>query len=92
MLKIRLAQFGKRGAHIYRVVVTERRSKRDGGYIEQVGRYNPEVNPVLFELDQAKVNDWVAKGAQISEGLQRLIDEQGTTANKKSTKKSASSK
>ena len=50
------------------------RSPRDGRYIEQVGRYNPNTDPSEISLDMEKVQDWMAKGAQPTDTVVRLID------------------
>ena len=63
-VKIRLTRIGSKKNPIYRVVVADSRSPRDGRFIEIVGRYNPQLEPSLIELDEAKVKDWLAKGAQ----------------------------
>jgi small subunit ribosomal protein S16 len=71
--KIRLARVGSKKNPIYRVVVADSRSPRDGRFIEIVGRYNPQTEPSTIELDEAKVKDWIAKGAQPTEPVSRLI-------------------
>ena len=75
--RIRLARVGSKKNPIYRVVVADSRSPRDGRFIEIVGRYNPQTEPSLIELDEAKVRDWLAKGAQPSEPVARLIKAAG---------------
>jgi len=65
--KIRLARVGSKKNPIYRVVVADSRSPRDGKFIEIVGRYNP----------QAKVKDWISKGAQPTDSVRRLMKAQG---------------
>ncbi len=72
-VKIRLARVGSKKNPIYRVVVADSRSPRDGRFIEIVGRYNPQTEPSTIELDAAKVKDWLAKGAQPTESVARLI-------------------
>jgi small subunit ribosomal protein S16 len=72
-VKIRLTRFGSKKNPIYRVVVADSRSPRDGRFIEIVGRYNPQTEPSLIELDEAKVKDWLAKGAQPTEPVSRLM-------------------
>ncbi len=73
MVKIRLARVGSKKNAIYRVVVADSRSPRDGRNIETVGRYNPQTEPSLVELDLAKVEDWVGKGAQPTAAVAKLI-------------------
>ena len=71
--RMRLARVGSKKNPIYRVVVSDSRSPRDGKFIEIVGRYNPQTEPSLIELDEEKVRGWLAKGAQPSEPVQRLL-------------------
>jgi small subunit ribosomal protein S16 len=79
-VKIRLTRVGSKKNPIYRVVVADSRSPRDGRFIEIVGRYNPQTEPSLIELDEAKVKDWLAKGAQPTEPVSRLIRAAGISA------------
>lgn len=72
-VKLRLARIGSKKNPIYRVVAADSRSPRDGRFIEVVGRYNPQTNPSLIELDLAKVQSWLDKGAQPTEPVARLI-------------------
>jgi len=72
-VKIRLTRVGSKKNPIYRVVVADSRSPRDGRFIEIVGRYNPQTEPSTIELNEAKVRDWIAKGAQPTEPVSRLI-------------------
>ena len=58
---------------MYRVVVADSRSPRDGKFIEIVGRYNPQQDPSLIEFDEEKVKDWLGKGAQPSGTVERLL-------------------
>ena len=64
---------GSKKNPIYRVVVADSRSPRDGKFIEIVGRYNPQTDPSLIEFDEGKVKDWLAKGATPSDTVQRLL-------------------
>jgi small subunit ribosomal protein S16 len=75
--KIRLARVGSKKNPIYRVVVADSRSPRDGKFIEIVGRYNPQTEPSTIELDEGKIKDWVAKGAQPTDPVKRLMKTQG---------------
>jgi small subunit ribosomal protein S16 len=72
-VRMRLTRVGSKKNPIYRVVVADSRSPRDGKFIEIVGRYNPQTEPSLIELDEDKVRDWLAKGAQPSGTVQRLL-------------------
>ena len=72
-VRLRLTRVGSKKNPIYRVVVADSRSPRDGGFIEIIGRYNPQTDPSTIELDEAKVTEWLGKGAQPSEAVARLI-------------------
>jgi small subunit ribosomal protein S16 len=72
-VRMRLTRVGSKKNPVYRVVVADSRSPRDGKFIDIVGRYNPQPDPSLIELDEAKVKDWLAKGAQPSEAVSRLL-------------------
>ena len=72
-VRMRLTRVGSKKNPIYRVVVADSRSPRDGKFIEIVGRYNPQTEPSVIELDEEKVRGWLAKGAQPSEPVARLL-------------------
>ena len=72
-VRMRLARVGSKKNPIYRVVVADARSPRDGKFLEIVGRYNPQTDPSTIEFDEEKVRDWLAKGAQPSEPVARLL-------------------
>ncbi len=75
--RIRLARVGSKKNPIYRVVVADGRSPRDGRFIEIVGRYNPQTDPSTIQLDADKIQDWISKGAQPSDTVKRLLKSQG---------------
>ena len=72
-VRMRLTRVGSKKNPIYRVVVADSRSPRDGKFIEIVGRYNPQTDPSTIDLDADKIRDWIAKGAQPSESVRRLM-------------------
>ena len=76
-VKLRLTRVGSKRNPIYRVVAADSRSPRDGKFLEIVGRYNPQTEPSLIELDDAKVKSWLDKGAQPTEAVARLIKVKG---------------
>jgi small subunit ribosomal protein S16 len=78
-VKLRLTRVGSKKNPIYRVVAADSRSPRDGKFIEIVGRYNPQSEPSLIELDEAKVRSWLEKGAQPTETVARLLQKSGIT-------------
>jgi small subunit ribosomal protein S16 len=71
--RIRLARVGSKKNPVYRVVVADSRSPRDGKFIEIVGRYNPQTDPSTIELNEEKVKAWLDKGAQPTEPVRRLL-------------------
>lgn len=80
MLKIRLARVGKKKQPTYRVVIADARAPRDGKYVEIVGSYNPRTEPDTFVIDEEKVKGWLAKGAQPTMRMQKLLARQGLMA------------
>jgi small subunit ribosomal protein S16 len=77
--KIRLARVGSKKNPIYRVVVADSRSPRDGRFIEIVGQYNPQTDPSTIVLDEGKINDWISKGAQPTDSVRRLLKAASTS-------------
>ena len=72
-VRMRLTRVGSKKNPIYRVVLADSRSPRDGKFIDIVGRYNPQTEPSLIEFDETKVKDWLGKGAQPSGAVSRLL-------------------
>jgi small subunit ribosomal protein S16 len=72
-VRMRLTRVGSKKNPIYRVVVADSRSPRDGKFIEIVGRYNPQTDPSTIEFDEDKVKDWLGKGAQPSDAVAKLL-------------------
>jgi small subunit ribosomal protein S16 len=62
---------------VWRVVVADQRSPRDGRFIETVGQYNPQTQPSTIKLDEDRIRVWLAKGAQPSETVRKLLRTQG---------------
>jgi small subunit ribosomal protein S16 len=77
MVKIRLRRMGAKKQPTYRFVVSDARSPRDGRFIEIVGHYNPRTEPKTVVLDEVKIKEWLAKGAQPSDPVRRLLAEKG---------------
>ena len=75
-VRMRLTRVGSKKNPVYRVVVADSRSPRDGKFIEIVGRYNPQHDPSLIEFDEDKVKDWLGKGAQPSEAVEQAAEDQ----------------
>ncbi len=64
---IRLTKMGRKKKPFYRIVVTDSRKKRDGGWIESLGYYNPLVEPALVKYDTTRLEYWKSVGAKMSE-------------------------
>lgn len=73
MLVVRLKPGGKNRNITYRVVVMEKRSKYNGYAVDDIGHYNPTVNPVSLVIDKEKINLWVSKGAQMTPAVRKLL-------------------
>jgi small subunit ribosomal protein S16 len=78
MLRIRLTRTGKIRQPSYRVVVADKRSKRDGRVVERIGYYNPRSEPLEFRIEEARALHWLSVGAQPSDAVRRLLVKQGT--------------
>ena len=72
-VKIRLARHGAKKRPYYRIVVADARAPRDGKFIEEVGRYNPCVDPSMIKFDLEKVDKWIANGAQPTDTVRVLL-------------------
>ena len=66
---------------IWRVVVADQRSPRDGRFIENVGQYNPQTDPSTINLDEDRVRVWLAKGAQPTDTVRKLLKIKGIDPN-----------
>ena len=73
MVKIRLARHGSHKNPIYRVVVADSRNPRDGRTLETIGRYNPQLDPSLIEIDTDRARAWIAQGAQPTPTVKKLL-------------------
>ena len=73
MLAIRLTRQGAKKKPFYRVVVAEKRAKRDGRFVEIVGHYNPCREPAELELKHDRINYWLKCGAQPTDTVRNLI-------------------
>jgi small subunit ribosomal protein S16 len=73
VLMIRLARMGARKKPFYRVIVIEKDRARNGRAIEIVGTYNPRTATPHLDLKRERIEHWVAKGAQLSERVEKLL-------------------
>ena len=76
-VKIRLTRVGATKQPAYRVVVIDSRNSRDGRALETLGHYNPRTDPVEFQVDAEKANQWMSKGATPSATVARLFRKAG---------------
>lgn len=73
MLSIRLTRMGAKKKPFYRIVVAEKRSKRDGRFVEAVGFYDPCRKPADIKLDRARIDYWIERGAKPSETVRSFL-------------------
>ncbi|HKG39851.1 MAG TPA: 30S ribosomal protein S16 [Conexibacter sp.] len=78
-VRLRLTRVGGRKNPIWRVVAADQRSKRDGRVLETIGHYNAQTQPSTIVLDEERVQHWLARGAQPSETVSKLLKTQGIT-------------
>ena len=71
---------GSRKNPVWRVVVADQRSPRDGRVIETVGRYNAQTDPSEIELNEERIQHWLAKGAQPTQTVKKLMRAKGISA------------
>ncbi len=74
-VKIRLRRMGSHKKPFYRIVVADSRCPRDGRCIEEIGYFNPMVNPVDVKLDMEKAQKWVKNGAQPTDRVKSIMSE-----------------
>jgi small subunit ribosomal protein S16 len=76
-VRVRLTRVGGKKNPFWRVVVSDQRSPRDGRFIETIGHYNPRTEPIELNIDADKATAWLAKGAQPSDTVARLLRSAG---------------
>ena len=72
-VRLRLTRIGGRKDPVWRVVVADQRSKRDGRVIEIVGHYNAQTEPSTIKLDSDRIQHWLERGAQPTDQVRKLI-------------------
>ena len=77
MVKIRLRRMGAKKSPFYRIVVAGSRYPRDGRFIEQLGTYNPLVEPAEVKVDAERAQAWIKTGAQPTDTVKRLLKQAG---------------
>ena len=73
MLSIRMMRVGSKKKPYFRVVVTEARSARDSSFVENVGTYSPRSKPAQVNLNKARIEHWLKKGAKPSDSVRTLL-------------------
>ena len=82
-VKIRLKRFGTKKRPYYRLVVTDSRAPRDGRALEEVGFYHPiEKEDKQLKLKEEKIKAWIAKGAQPTPTVKRLLNKNNIFINR----------
>ncbi len=72
MTTIRLTRMGRKKMPFYRIVVTDSRKRRDGGWIESIGHYNPMIKEDNLTVDMERLDYWVSVGAQMSNRVKKI--------------------
>ncbi|AHF07578.1 30S ribosomal protein S16 [Desulfitobacterium metallireducens] len=85
--KIRLRRLGAKKNPFYRLVVADSNAPRDGRFIEEIGYYDPTKNPAIMKIDEEKVLQWLATGAQPSDTAKSLLRKAGIMAKFHESKK-----
>ena len=77
MVKLRLRRMGRKKLPLYKIVAADSRAPRDGRFIEAVGTYNPNTNPVKIEVKEERVHYWLKTGAQPTYTVKNLLSRKG---------------
>ncbi len=76
-VKIRLRRLGAKKSPFYRVIIADERSPRNGRFIEEIGYYNPMVEPAEVKIDAEKAKKWINNGAQPTDTVKSLLKKSG---------------
>ena len=76
-VSMRLTRVGGKKDPVWRVVVADARSPRDGRVIETIGRYNAQTEPSTISIDEDRARHWLGQGAQPSDAVRKLLKTQG---------------
>ncbi len=77
MVKIRLKRMGQKKAPFYRIVVADERSPRNGRFIEEIGTYDPNIEPADVKVDEEAAKKWLSNGAKPTDVVARLFKQAG---------------
>ncbi len=72
-VRIRLTRLGRKKKPFYRIVVADSQCKRDGKFLDVVGTYDPLQDPVVIKINNAKLEDWLGRGAVPSTTVKSLL-------------------
>jgi small subunit ribosomal protein S16 len=73
MFAILLRRAGSKKRPFFRVVVTDSRAARDSSFVEILGHYNPRSRPAVVQVNKERLDEWVKKGAQMSDSVRTLV-------------------
>ncbi|MDQ3741221.1 MAG: 30S ribosomal protein S16 [Actinomycetota bacterium] len=76
-VRLRLTRIGGKKDPVWRVVVADQRSKRDGRVLEIIGHYNAQTNPSTIKIDEDRAREWLDRGAQPTDTVRKLLRTQG---------------
>lgn len=76
-VKIRLKRGGAKKVPFYHVVVSDSRARRDGSYIEKIGYFDPQTDPVNIQIDSERAKYWLGTGAQPTDTARALLKKAG---------------
>ncbi len=76
-VSMRLMRFGGKKSPFYRIVISDRRSARDGKFIDQIGTYDPKKDPAEIRLKEEKAMEWLKRGAQPTPTVRQLLVHKG---------------
>ena len=71
---VRLTRMGRNKKPFYRIIVTDSRKRRDGGWIESIGYYNPLTKPATIKVDEERLAYWKGVGAQLSDRVAKITE------------------
>jgi len=77
LVKIRMRREGKKQHPIYKLIATDSRSPRNGGYLEALGQYDPHTNPITLVLKEPRIEYWLKQGAQPTDTVRSLLRRTG---------------
>ena len=77
MVRIRLRRVGLKRQASYRIIAADKESPRDGKFLEILGFYNPRTEPFTFDVKEDRIYDWLSKGAQPSDSVEKLFKSVG---------------